>query len=256
MGRPLLSVVVVVFEMRREAPRTLHTLSPAYQIDIALDDYEVVVVDNGSTRPFDDDLLGRLPGNVRYIRLSGASPSPVAAIAHGVDDAVGSLWMLPISSGALVDAAPPTTPPWHRAVLDDGTRGVPYMRLALWETPAVFAAIVEQNLAERARPYLAPVVRSDMAIGPRGATVRTNLEYLHRHPLAARFAFVGPTDAIAMLTGETNAPSRVDVERLAAELATARAALEAVESSRSWRYTATARRLRRALGALTNRLLG
>ncbi len=163
------------------------------------------------------------------------------------DDAVGSLWMLPVSSGALVDAAPRTSAPWHRAVLADGPRSVPYMRLALWETPAVFAAIVEQNLGERERPYLAPLVRSDMGIGPHRATVLANLDYLRRHPLATRFAFVGPLDALAMLTHAPVATPPSDVERLQSELATARAALDAVTSSRSWRYTAMARRLRGAL---------
>jgi hypothetical protein len=171
------------------------------------------------------------------------------------DDVGGSLWMLPLSSGALGGDAPPTTAPWHRAVLDDGPRSVPYMRLALWETPAVFAAIVEQNLAERARPYLTPIVRSDMAVGPHRATVRANLDYLRRHPLASRFAFVGPTDALAMLTGETVAPTS-DVARLESELETARAALDAVTSSRSWRYTALLRRLRGALGSLVTRARG
>ena len=99
MGRPVLSVVVVVFDMVREAPRTLRTLSPACQADIGAGDYEVIVV-----------------------------------------------------------------------------------------------------------------------------------------------------DALAMLTGETAAAPPSDVERLETELATARAALEAVTSSRSWRYTAMARRLRGALG--------
>ncbi|MEZ5285163.1 MAG: hypothetical protein R2712_10215 [Vicinamibacterales bacterium] len=47
---PALSVVVVVFDMAREAPRTLFTLSPAYQ-GLPADTYEVIVVDNGSSPP-------------------------------------------------------------------------------------------------------------------------------------------------------------------------------------------------------------
>ena len=48
---PVLSVVVVVHDMARELPRTLRTLDPAHQRGIAADDYEVVVVDNGSVVP-------------------------------------------------------------------------------------------------------------------------------------------------------------------------------------------------------------
>ena len=43
-----LSVVVVFYNMRREAARTLHSLSRAYQRDIDGLDYEVIVVENGS----------------------------------------------------------------------------------------------------------------------------------------------------------------------------------------------------------------
>ena len=51
--KPAVSVVVVVYNMAREAPRTLYSLSAAYQRDISAEDYEVIVVDNGSTPAFD-----------------------------------------------------------------------------------------------------------------------------------------------------------------------------------------------------------
>ncbi|MBV9065146.1 MAG: glycosyltransferase, partial [Methylobacteriaceae bacterium] len=47
--RPQISVIVVVYNIPREAPRTLYSLSAAYQQNIAAEDYEVIVVDNGST---------------------------------------------------------------------------------------------------------------------------------------------------------------------------------------------------------------
>ena len=50
MSKPGVSVIVVVFNIPREAPRTLYSLSAEYQRDIAADDYEVIVVDDGSTR--------------------------------------------------------------------------------------------------------------------------------------------------------------------------------------------------------------
>ena len=37
--------------MTREAPRTLRSLSPGYQQGIHPDDYEVIVVENGSSAP-------------------------------------------------------------------------------------------------------------------------------------------------------------------------------------------------------------
>jgi len=46
-----LSVVVVIFNIPREAPRTLFSLSADYQDGIDADDCEVLVIDNGSTPP-------------------------------------------------------------------------------------------------------------------------------------------------------------------------------------------------------------
>ena len=73
------SIIVVVYNMAREAPRTLFSLSSTYQRNVAADDYEVIVVDNGSTPPFDPAALGGLTGNFRLIRIDEAPPSPVAS---------------------------------------------------------------------------------------------------------------------------------------------------------------------------------
>jgi hypothetical protein len=81
---PLLSVIVVLYNMAREGRRTLHSLSPAYQRGIAADDYEVIVVDNGSTPPFPPDLVRAHGGRFESLYLEGASPSPAAAVNRGV----------------------------------------------------------------------------------------------------------------------------------------------------------------------------
>ena len=49
-----LSVVVVAYDMARELPRTLRSLSTPYQRDLESADYEVVVVDNGSPEPLSE----------------------------------------------------------------------------------------------------------------------------------------------------------------------------------------------------------
>lgn len=88
---PKLSVVVVAYNMARELPRTLQTLSASYQRDIAATDYEVIVVDNGSTAPADEALCRRLCPNAVFHVLVDAPPSPVAAINHGLAQARGAL---------------------------------------------------------------------------------------------------------------------------------------------------------------------
>ena len=73
--KPDLSVVVVVYNMAREAPRTLHSLSAVYQRHIDPDDYEVIVVDNGSNPPLDRKVVEGLAGNFRLIRIDPAPGS-------------------------------------------------------------------------------------------------------------------------------------------------------------------------------------
>jgi len=86
-----LSVVVVGYNMARELPRTIRTLAPDYQRDISSADYEVIVIDNGSTQPWDPDALTALGTNITVHRMTDATPSPVAAINLGLDRAQGNL---------------------------------------------------------------------------------------------------------------------------------------------------------------------
>ena len=80
---PHLSIIVVVYNMRREAPRTLYSLSPAYQLGVSGDDYEVIVVENGSTEPLSPEEVAAFGTHFRYVRIEQASPSPAGAINRG-----------------------------------------------------------------------------------------------------------------------------------------------------------------------------
>jgi hypothetical protein len=102
--RPELSVVVVVHNMAREAPRTLYSLSARYQRNIAAEDYEIIVVDNGSSPPFDAKIIDGLAGQFRLLRLDPASPSPAAAVNRGLAEARGK------TIGVMVDGARLVTP--------------------------------------------------------------------------------------------------------------------------------------------------
>jgi glycosyltransferase involved in cell wall biosynthesis len=102
--RPDLSVVVVVHNMAREAPRTLYSLSAAYQRHIGADDYEIIVVDNGSTPPFDAKVIDSLNGNFRLLRLDPAPASPARAVNRGLAEARGKV------VGVMIDGARIVTP--------------------------------------------------------------------------------------------------------------------------------------------------
>jgi hypothetical protein len=98
----LLSVVVVVHDMARELPRTLRSLSPERQIGIGADDYEVIVVDNGSAVPVDPTLVSDFGGRLRLERIDPAPPSPVRAANVGLGLAGGELVGLLIDGARLV----------------------------------------------------------------------------------------------------------------------------------------------------------
>jgi hypothetical protein len=88
---PKLSVVVIGYNMARELPRTVRSLSPAMQRGIDPHDYEVILIDNGSTLPFDNAELQRIMPDIILHRLKDAPVSPVRAINFGIDIARGDL---------------------------------------------------------------------------------------------------------------------------------------------------------------------
>jgi hypothetical protein len=80
---PKISVVVVGYNMARELPRTIRSLSPIMQRGIEAADVEVILIDNGSTEPFDEAELRRIMPTLIVRRLTNATPSPVPAINLG-----------------------------------------------------------------------------------------------------------------------------------------------------------------------------
>jgi len=110
---PDVSVIVVVYNIPREAPRTLRSLSADYQRHIDGDDYEVIVVDNGSDPPLDPQCIAGLAGDFRLVRIDQASPSPAAAVNQGIALARGDV------IGVMIDGARLVTP----GLLDFARRG-------------------------------------------------------------------------------------------------------------------------------------
>jgi glycosyltransferase involved in cell wall biosynthesis len=84
-GGPKLSVIVVVYNMRREAPRTLRSLAAGYQRQVDADEYEVIVVENGSTEPLDKADVLSIGPNFQYLHIKDAAPSPAGAVNRGVE---------------------------------------------------------------------------------------------------------------------------------------------------------------------------
>ncbi len=99
-----LSVVIVVFNMQRAAPRSIQSLLPPYQHGISAADYEVVVVENSSTQALDEEQVLSLGNNIRYFYLQDAPSSPAYAINYGVNQSKGDI------SCIMVDGAHMLTP--------------------------------------------------------------------------------------------------------------------------------------------------
>lgn len=84
--------------MPREAPRTLYTLKNTYQ-GISPDLYEVIVVENGSSRILGADAVAAIDPDFRYLPFPATTPSPAAAINAGVRASRGN------AVGILIDGA-------------------------------------------------------------------------------------------------------------------------------------------------------
>ena len=107
-SKPLdLSVVVVFYNMHREASRTLHSLTRAYQEGIEDLDYEVIVVENGSApeQKLGDALVRSFGPEFRYLDLDDqATASPANALNRGIEIARGKAFAL------MIDGAHVLTP--------------------------------------------------------------------------------------------------------------------------------------------------
>lgn len=87
---PKISFVVIVYNMQREALRTVESLSRRYQQGSESIDYDVVVVDNGSPVPLDLTPIRDMGVPVHLIRRDNAKVSPADAINIGVAESTGS----------------------------------------------------------------------------------------------------------------------------------------------------------------------
>ncbi len=112
-----LTVVVVFYNMRREAARTLHSLSRAYQEELDGISYEVIAIENGSAedQKLGEEFVRSFGPEFRYIDLgTDALPSPTAALNVGIREGRGHGFAL------MIDGAHVLTP----GVLQFGLKGL------------------------------------------------------------------------------------------------------------------------------------
>lgn len=79
----MISIIVISYRMARELPRTLFSLTPQKQLGISAEDYEVIVVDNG-TSDFDPESVSSASSNFRACQVLDGGVSPCKAINTGL----------------------------------------------------------------------------------------------------------------------------------------------------------------------------
>ncbi len=99
---PRLSVIICIYNMAREAPRTILSAALPYQKGIERGDYEVIVVDNGSSEPLRDADRERLPQGMSLVSMPDPHPSPVFALNWAAKElAKGDILMFAIDGARI-----------------------------------------------------------------------------------------------------------------------------------------------------------
>jgi len=97
-----LSIVVIFYDMPREAERTLLSLSARYQEKVDASDWEVIAIDNGSNRPIGEKIVKKFGEHWTYIYNDTSSASPCAAINSGVKRASGEYVAISIDGARMM----------------------------------------------------------------------------------------------------------------------------------------------------------
>lgn len=100
--RPLVSFVVIVYDMRIQAEKTLQSLTPQYQEGVSEGDYEVIVVENESPNTLNAEFLRTLPDNFSYHLRAEREPTPVHAVNHGAGISRGNYICVMIDGARMV----------------------------------------------------------------------------------------------------------------------------------------------------------
>ncbi len=89
LHKPKISVILVAYKMQREVPKTLESLSVAYQKNINENDYEIILIENFSDDLLDANALRKKHPNLRYFLNKKNPSSPSYALNYGLGKARG-----------------------------------------------------------------------------------------------------------------------------------------------------------------------
>ncbi len=98
----ILSIVVVVYKMRRQAMNTLRSLTTAYQHGTVSENYEVIVVENNSDQNLDAKEVEALGRQFHYVLRQEHRPTPVYAANEGMAAAKGKYIALMVDGARML----------------------------------------------------------------------------------------------------------------------------------------------------------
>jgi hypothetical protein len=136
MQNPLLSIIVIVHAMPRQAMNTLFSLSLPYQKNVSESDYEVIVVENRSERCLDVSAVSALGPQFRYFLRDEAGVSPVPAVNFAFAQCRGK------QIGLIIDGARMVTP-----------RVIEYALLAVRMTDKALVMVPGYHLGEKDQKF-------------------------------------------------------------------------------------------------------
>ncbi len=101
-AQPKVSVVLVVYRMRRQAMNTIHTLTTPYQRGVSDRDFELIVVENASDENLVESEVLAAGSNVSYHLRQETRPTPVFAANFGASQARGELVTVMLDGARMV----------------------------------------------------------------------------------------------------------------------------------------------------------
>ncbi len=83
-SNPTLSILIIFYNNRREARNSLYSLSAEYQTSVTPDQYNVIAIDSGSSKPLNPKVVESFGPNFSYHQVSTKHPSPTASLHFGL----------------------------------------------------------------------------------------------------------------------------------------------------------------------------
>lgn len=99
---PWLTIVVIFYNNQREAERTLYTLSQDYQQNVHANNYNVIAIDNGSSKALNAEMVEGFGPNFKYHYFDTDLPAPCEALNWGIRQATTPYVMCIIDGAHMV----------------------------------------------------------------------------------------------------------------------------------------------------------